>query len=382
MRILISGAGIAGPTLAYWLAQYGFKTTIVEKAPKLRTGGYIIDFWGAGFDVADRMGLMPELNREGYVVQDVKVVNRNGRRIAGFPAKAFARATRGRYVSLPRGDLAASIFGKIEDKVEAIFGDGIDRIEQTAEGVDVTFGSGGVRTFDLVIGADGLHSRVRELVFGAQGRFEKYLGYKAAAFEAEGYRPRGELTYVMYTQVGQQVARFAMCGDRTMFFITFADEVAIEGSILPGKRLCCESDSETAGGNVRRYWRRSIQATTSISIASANTNGSAGRTVDKGTGYVGWRCGVLRLAAGRARLCVSHGGGVYSCRGTSPDSRRLRGSIPALPGAVWAVHSTETKSGSTACGNVCTEVRVCNVFAQPDHEPDENRLGGGSGYGA
>ncbi|HEX4232311.1 MAG TPA: FAD-binding domain [Bryobacteraceae bacterium] len=226
MRILISGAGVAGPTLADWLVQYGFETTIVEKAPKLRTGGYIIDFWGAGFDVADRMGLMPEIREKGYVVEDVRVVNQSGKPIAGFPAKAFARATRGRYVSLPRGDLATSIFGKIEGKVETIFANSIDRIDQTEDGAEVTFEGGEVRKFDLVVGADGLHSRVRELVFGAQSRFEKYLGYKVGAFEAEGYRPRDGLIYVMYTQVGQQIVRFAMRGDRTMFLFTFADDRA------------------------------------------------------------------------------------------------------------------------------------------------------------
>src|SRR5579862_238656 len=97
MRVLISGAGIAGPTLAYWLAHYGLQPTIVEKAPKLRTGGYIIDFWGLGFDVADRMGLLPEIRRKGYVVREVKIVNRNGKRIAGFPAAAVARIAEGRY---------------------------------------------------------------------------------------------------------------------------------------------------------------------------------------------------------------------------------------------------------------------------------------------
>ena len=223
MRVLISGAGIAGPTLAYWLAHYGFTPTIVEKAPRLRTGGYIIDFWGAGFEIADRMGLLPEIRRKGYTVQELRVVNQNGERMAGFPVEAFFRATGGRYISLPRSELAASIFGTIDGKVEAMFGNTVTRIEQKERTVRVAFERGPEREFDLVIGADGLHSEIRELVFGAQDQFEKYLGYKVAAFEVEGYRPRDELVYVMYTEVHQQVGRFTMRGDRTLFLFTWAD---------------------------------------------------------------------------------------------------------------------------------------------------------------
>jgi len=224
VKVLISGAGIAGPTLAYWLAHYGFEPTIVETAPRLRTGGYVIDFWGAGFEIADRMGLLPEIRSKGYMLREVSVLNRDGKRVAGFPAEAFSRMTHGRYVSLPRGELAATIFSSINGKVETIFGDSVDRIEQTGNSVHVGFTSGSTREFDLVVGADGLHSTVRKLVFGAESRFEKYLGYKAAAFGIKAYRPRDELVYVLYTQVGQQVARFAMRDDRTMFLLTFADE--------------------------------------------------------------------------------------------------------------------------------------------------------------
>ena len=224
MRVLISGAGIAGPTLAYWLAHYGIQSTIVEVAPKLRTGGYIIDFWGAGFDIAERMGLVPELLQKGYVLKELKVVDRSGKRVASFPVESFSRVTHGRYMSIPRSELSASIFGRIQNQAETIFGDSIAAIEQDGKGVRVKFEHGGTRDFDVVVGADGLHSRVRELVFGPENQFESYLGLKAAAFQIQGYTPREELAYVMYTEVGKQMARFTMRGDVTLFFLTFADQ--------------------------------------------------------------------------------------------------------------------------------------------------------------
>lgn len=223
MKVLIAGAGIAGPTLAYWLTRYGFTATLIEKAPGLRTGGYVIDFWGAGYEIAGCMGLLPEISSKGYEIQEVRVVNRSGQPVAGFPASTFRRVAQGRYTSLPRSDLAASIFRQIEGTVETIFGDSVAGVEQSEAGVHVTFERAAARDFDLVVGADGLHSRVRELIFGPEAQFEKYLGYKAAAFQVEGYLPRDELVYVIFTEVGQQVTRFAMRGDRTMFLFTFAD---------------------------------------------------------------------------------------------------------------------------------------------------------------
>lgn len=211
--------------------------TIVEQAPRLRTGGYVIDFWGAGFDVAKRMNLLPEVLRTGYAVREVIDVDATGRRVAGFPASAFARAMHGGFTRLPRGDLAAAIFGALAGRnVETIFGDAIAQIEQDADEVHVTFEQHRPRAFDLIVGADGLHSRVRELVFGPDSRYERYLGIKVAAFEAVGYRPREELTYVMYPEVGQVVSRFSMKNDRTMFLFTFADDDPTLPATLPNRK--------------------------------------------------------------------------------------------------------------------------------------------------
>lgn len=187
----------------------------------MRTGGYIIDFWGAG-----------------YTIRELRVVDACGRKVAGFPTGAISQVMGGRFLSLPRGDLAATIFCKIERTVEAIFGDSVSRIDQDEKRVLVTFERAGQREFDLVIGADGLHSRVRELVFGAEQRFEKYLGYMVAGFQSNGYRPRDELVYLMFTELGQQVMRFSMRDDRTMFLFTFADDKASRASAndLPAQK--------------------------------------------------------------------------------------------------------------------------------------------------
>jgi len=252
MKVLISGAGIAGPTLAYWLLRYGFDPTLLERAPALRTGGYVIDFWGAGFDVAERMGLVPDLRRLGYAVDEVRIVGRDGRKISGFPVSPLDRLTHHRYVSLPRGDLAAAIYGKIEGRVETVFGNGVSAIEEHDGGVRVSFERGESRDFDLVIGADGLHSGVRGLVFGPQERFEKYLGYKAAAFETSGYRPRDENAYVTYTRVGRQIARFSLRGDRTMFLFIFTDADAdIAGAGIQAQKAVLRARFENDGWECR-----------------------------------------------------------------------------------------------------------------------------------
>jgi len=224
MKVLISGAGIAGTCLAFWLERYGFEPTLVERAPGLRSGGYIIDFWGAGFDVAERMGLGAQIQERGYKVQEMRQVDRTGKRIVGVKVGALDRMLQGRYSSLPRSELAACLQGALSPHIVTLFDDGIERMQGSGRVIQVDFQRAPSRAFDLVIGADGLHSTVRGLVFGAHQPFERYLKMKVAAFTVAGYRPRDELVYLMHREVGRQVARFSMRDDRTMFLFVFADE--------------------------------------------------------------------------------------------------------------------------------------------------------------
>lgn len=226
--VLISGLGIAGPTLAYWLDRFGFAPTIVERAPAPRAGGYMIDFWGVGFDVADRMGLVPALQDDGYPIDELRLVGRDGRRITSVNARVFAQALGRRFVSLPRGDLAHRIYELIAGKVETIFGDSIADVAQDSTGVDVRFERAAPRRFDLLVGADGLHSNVRHRVFGDHTRFERYLGYYTAAFSAVGYPHRDEGAYVSYALPGRQIARYALRNVRSAFFFVFARDTPLE----------------------------------------------------------------------------------------------------------------------------------------------------------
>ena len=224
MKITINGAGVAGPTLAYWLHRCGHEPTLIEKAPHLRTGGYVIDFWGVGYTMAERMGILPEVLKAGYSVQELRLVDTAGRKTGGFGTSVFSRMVDGRFTSLPRGDLAAAIYRTIEGRVETLFDDSIVGLEEHDTGIRASFEHGQARDVDLVIGADGLHSKIRELTFGPESQFERQLGYYVAAFEVENYLPRDDLVYVSYTIPGRQVARFTLRDGRTMFLCVFTTE--------------------------------------------------------------------------------------------------------------------------------------------------------------
>jgi 2-polyprenyl-6-methoxyphenol hydroxylase-like FAD-dependent oxidoreductase len=203
----------------------GHDVTLIECAPAFRTGGYVIDFWGLGYRIAEKMGVEAPIRAAGYQVQSLRAVGANGRTQARLRVDAIRRATEGKYTSVARGDLAAAIYRTVENDVETIYSDRITEIDNRADRVTVTFEHAPQRDFDLVVGADGLHSAVRRLIFGADPRHSRYLGCQVAACVVDGYQPREELTYVTHNLPGGQVGRFALRDDRTLFLFIFRSPV-------------------------------------------------------------------------------------------------------------------------------------------------------------
>jgi 2-polyprenyl-6-methoxyphenol hydroxylase-like FAD-dependent oxidoreductase len=152
----------------------------------------------------------------------MRIVDDRGKRVTGFGTKVFRELTGGRYVTLGRSNLSQLLVEKVRGTIELIFDNEIVGLQERADCVQVQFRHAGQRRFDLVIGADGLHSGVRRLAFGPQQQFEKQLGYVVAAFEALGYRPRDEDIYVMYSRAGRMLGRFTLRDDRTLFLFVFA----------------------------------------------------------------------------------------------------------------------------------------------------------------
>ncbi|MFE1171458.1 FAD-dependent monooxygenase [Streptomyces sp. NPDC058773] len=230
--VLISGASIAGPALAYWLHRYGFAVTVVERAPALRTGGYKVDIRGAAVEVAERMGILADIQRASTDMRTGAYVNDDGKRIATLPADIFG-ARVGRDDEIMRGELARLLHERTRADVEYVFGDSITSLTERpgapgeegcgpagSGGVEVTFEHGAPRRFDLVVGADGLHSNVRRLAFGPEERFVRHLGAYLCAFSLpnELGLDREELYHAVpgrlicvYSSAGDPAAKGLLC---------------------------------------------------------------------------------------------------------------------------------------------------------------------------
>ncbi|GIF68980.1 FAD-dependent oxidoreductase [Asanoa ishikariensis] len=203
MRVLISGAGIAGPALAGCLADAGAETTVVEVAPRLRTSGFAVDFRGpTHLRVLERLGVLDDIKAVQTHGGAMRTVDAAGKTIFELPAE-FA----GGDVEIRRRDLTAVLHRRSADRTRYVFGDSIVALHDGRAGVEVQFRSGNSGTYDAVVGADGIHSTVRRLAMGPEERFVKHLGYHIAGWDVPN--DLGALTVAQQYNVPGRMASVA-----------------------------------------------------------------------------------------------------------------------------------------------------------------------------
>ncbi len=187
--VLISGAGIAGLTLAILLKDQGYEPLVVERNKALRSEGYMMDFFGSGWDVAERMGLTDELRAIHYPIDALQFVDSEDKIYASVPIERVRHALGGKYVYLRHSDLERIVHDRAQAAGIAIrYGSVVTGLRETANAVRATFVDGAEADFALVFGADGVHSGVRRLVFGEERQFERFLGGYVSAFHLNRHK--------------------------------------------------------------------------------------------------------------------------------------------------------------------------------------------------
>jgi 2-polyprenyl-6-methoxyphenol hydroxylase-like FAD-dependent oxidoreductase len=208
MRVLISGGGIAGLTLAHFLSRHGIASVVIERASDLRQEGYALDFFGIGYEVAERMGLVDRLSSSQIAFDAIAYVNAQGQLIAKLDAALLRQVTGGKYLALMRSTLEEALYEALEGRVEVRFGRWCVAASPLSHAVEVTFNDGTSESFDLLIGADGVHSGTRALLFGPEEQFSQDLGYTVACYPLADRYGIGR-AWNMYVEPGRLVA--ALC---------------------------------------------------------------------------------------------------------------------------------------------------------------------------
>jgi 2-polyprenyl-6-methoxyphenol hydroxylase-like FAD-dependent oxidoreductase len=213
-RVLISGASVAGPVLAYWLSRFGFQPTVVERTDALRfgTGGHAVDLFGPALQIIEWMGVLPQVKEAGTHTEIISFI-RDGHRPVDVPAESMSEGVSAHHVEIMRGELAKIIYEVGRNDVAYVFSNSIRSLEETEHGVDVAFHYGSPQRFDLVIGADGLHSITRRLTFGEEHQFLHFLGGYLAVFTVPNYLDLHQ-QMLGYGDVGRTAALYPVRGTR------------------------------------------------------------------------------------------------------------------------------------------------------------------------
>ena len=246
--VLISGASVAGPALAYWLDRYGFQVTVVERAATLRPGGQAIDFKGpTQLTVLERMGVREEVFGHQTGRADMQFLDEAGRQLAVLTGEFL-----GGDVEILRGDLAAVFYERAAGRCEYLFRDSIAALTETADGVHVEFENAPARTFDLVVGCDGVHSAVRRLAFGPEPDYVRHLGYYYAVAGAPAWGMRADQRRRSVAYACNAPGRLAVKGGSkaSQLYIFAAPQLDYDRRDVAAQRRHVMEQFATVGGEV------------------------------------------------------------------------------------------------------------------------------------
>jgi 2-polyprenyl-6-methoxyphenol hydroxylase-like FAD-dependent oxidoreductase len=235
MKAVICGAGIAGLTLGWWLGRDGWDVLVVERAAGLRDEGYMIDFFGPGYRVAERMDLISHLRRVRYDIPEVCWIDEMQRTVACLDYARMRQIANGRLMSIMRGDLERVLYDARPSTVAIRFGGSIAEVHTVEPKIDLSLTTGERVQADLLVGADGMNSWVRERVFGDEAERPRYLGLQTAAFIFEDAAACEKLgnTFRLLSVPGRQAGFYPLRGGKiASFFVHHAADARQSASAV------------------------------------------------------------------------------------------------------------------------------------------------------
>jgi len=323
MKAVICGAGIAGLALAQRLAVLGWEVVVLEKAPGPRTQGYMIDFFGAGYDAAEAMGVLPRLREPGYVLEEARFIDADGRSRARLGFEQFARTVGGRLLSIMRPDLESALRESLPGDVDLRFATTPADVDNRTDGVRVTLANGEVLDADLLVGADGIHSTVRGMVFGEERNFLRHLGFHTAAwtFHDPAIRDRLGDRFCLTDSVDRQIA---CTGCATAGSPPSPSTAPPTRPCPPTRGPRCSPSTARLAGSCRTCWpsaRRRTTCTTTWSRRPRCRAGTATGWCWRATRAPPCRCwpGRAHRSASRAPTCSPN-----NCTARAPSTRVSR----------------------------------------------------------
>lgn len=227
--VLIVGAGIAGLTAYYWLNHYGFQVDIIEKhADHQHRQGYMIDFWGPGYDVAEKMAILPQLEKHDHHLNHFIFLSDQDKPSSYFSINQIRQLLDNRHLTFQHGDLETALLNKINTKT-IDYHTTIKSLQNTSSNVSVTFNNDTIKTYDLVIGADGVHSKIRNMIFGDETKYSHDLGYELAAFMQENNIDANH-DFLTYATAGKQVSVCPTRNNQLASYYVYRSEETVEKS--------------------------------------------------------------------------------------------------------------------------------------------------------